>query len=106
MAVFPLQASIAPELTGITSSTKSHGIIDSLNRSLFGGRLIYYGPAYLFNLLMGPVNFFNAWRCYVLNPYCYNKAACKKLYEKTLDLIGEVGGKVAPGMVTCTGCGQ
>jgi hypothetical protein len=39
---------------------------------------------------MGPVNFLNAWRCYVLNPYCYNKAACKKLYEKTLDLISEV----------------
>lgn len=89
-AISSIYAAIAPELTGITSSTKSHGIIDWHNRSLFGGRLIYYGPAYIFNLLMGPVNFLNAWRCYVLNPYCYNKAACKKLYETTLDLISEV----------------
>lgn len=82
------QASIAPELTGITSSMTSHGFIDSINRALFGGRLVYFGPSYLFNLLLGPVN---ASRCIVVNPYCYNKAACKKLYEKSLDLIDEVG---------------
>lgn len=88
----PAQASIAPELTGISSSTKSHGIIDSINRSLFGGRMIYYGPAYLPIMLAGPVNFLNAWRCIVVNPWCYSKAACKKLYEKTLELIDEVRG--------------
>jgi hypothetical protein len=88
----PHQASIAPELTGITSSTTSHGLIDSINRALFGGRLVYYSPSYFFNLLFGPINFFNASKCIVVNPYCYNKAACKKLYEKSLELVDEVRG--------------
>lgn len=52
---------------------------------------MYVGPSYLFNLLLGPVNFFNASRCIAVNPYCYSKAACKKLYEKSLGLVDEVG---------------
>jgi hypothetical protein len=60
----PLQASIEPSLTGISSSPTPHGIINRINRTLFGGRLIYYGPAYLINLLAGPINIFNTSRCF------------------------------------------
>jgi hypothetical protein len=87
----PLQASIEPSLTGISSSPTPHGIIDRINRTLFGGRLIYYGPAYLANILGGPINFFNTSRCWVVNPWAYNSAACKRLYDTTLDIISQVG---------------
>jgi hypothetical protein len=60
----PLQASIEPSLTGISSSPTPHGIIDRINRALLGGRLIYYGPAYLINLLAGPIDIFNTSRCF------------------------------------------
>lgn len=89
----PLQTSIAPELTGVTSSRRSHGIIDTISRTLFGGRLIYYGPTYLSNMF-GPFNLLNAHRCWVINPWAYNKAACKKLYDMTLDLITQVESEV------------
>lgn len=79
---------MAPELTGISSSPQSHGLIDTVNRALFGGRLIYFGPTYLGNLLV--FNFFNANRCWVVNPWAYSKVACRRLYEATLDLITQV----------------
>jgi hypothetical protein len=85
-----MQASMVPELTGISSSPSAHGIIDTISRTLFGGRLIYFGPAYLFNILGGPINFFNTTRCWVLNPWAYNRAACARLYDSSLDLIGQV----------------
>lgn len=93
------QAAIAPELTGISSSTKPHGIIDRINRALFGGRLIYFGPAYLFNILGGPINFFNTTRCWVVNPWAYNRAACKKLYDSTLEIISQIEREMGLGAV-------
>jgi hypothetical protein len=84
------QASIAPELTCSSSSQQSYGLTDSINRALFGGRLIYHGPTYLANILGGPVNFFNTSRCWPLNPWTYKKAACKRLYEMSLDMIDQV----------------
>jgi hypothetical protein len=44
----------------------------------------------LFLLPQGPINFFNTNRCWAFNPWAYNKAACKKLYESTLDIISQV----------------
>jgi hypothetical protein len=102
-----LQASIAPELTGISSSPRPHGIIDRINRALFGGRLIYFGPAYFANILGGPINFFNTTRCWAFNPWAYNKSACKRLYESTLDLIAtverEMGEGAAQGVAAADG---
>lgn len=77
----------------MASSRRSHGIIDTISRALFGGRLIYYGPTYLSNMF-GPFNLLNAHRCWALNPWAYNKAACKKLYDMTLDLIAQVEGEL------------
>eukprot|EP00879_Flechtneria_rotunda_P014905 GHRR01015573.1.p1 GENE.GHRR01015573.1~~GHRR01015573.1.p1 ORF type:complete len:335 (+),score=75.55 GHRR01015573.1:764-1768(+) len=87
-AISTIYASIAPELTGITSSIESYGIWDSICRSLFGGRLRYYGPSYLMLRLLQ--NWNNTGRCYPLTPWVYNKAACKRLFEGTQELIKEV----------------
>lgn len=92
-----LQAAIAPELTGISSSPQPHGIIDRINRALFGGRLIYFGPAYFVNILGGPINFFNTTRCWAFNLWTYNRAACKRLYDSTLDLIATVEREMGEG---------
>lgn len=43
-----------------------------------------------FLLLQGPLNFFNTTRCWAFNPWAYSKAACKKLYDATLDIIAQV----------------
>jgi hypothetical protein len=84
------QAAIDPALTGISSSRQPHGIIDTINRALFGGRLIYFGPAYFSNIFGGPLNLFNTTCCWVLNPWAYNSTACKKLFDRSLDMINQV----------------
>jgi hypothetical protein len=124
-----------PELTGITSDPASRGIIDTIARALFGGRLIYLGPVYLTNMVVA--NLSNGGRRWAVNPWvracagalgccpglavgsrckacgrnltpsslvrsaaclpatlccaqCYNKGACRRLYDATLGLIDEV----------------
>jgi hypothetical protein len=83
-SISSIYASIAPELQGSTSSVKSKGVIDSICRALFGGRLKYFGPHYLIH------NCFNAWPRWATNPWIYNKGACVRLYELSLDLIQQV----------------
>lgn len=90
-AISIIYASIDPSLTGSTSSPRSTGIIDSIVRTLFGGRLRYYGPSYIPLFL----NWNNAGRCYAWNPWVYNKEACSRLYDSTLRLIKDVERQLA-----------
>jgi hypothetical protein len=83
-AVSTIYAAIAPELQGSTSSVASKGVIDSICRALFGGRLKYFGPHYIIQ------NCFNAFPRWATNPWNYNKGACVRLYEASLDLVRQV----------------
>uniref|UniRef100_A0A383VFY4 Uncharacterized protein n=1 Tax=Tetradesmus obliquus TaxID=3088 RepID=A0A383VFY4_TETOB len=83
-AISSIYAAIAPELQGSTSSVASKGLIDSVCRALFGGRLKYFGPHYLIQ------NCFNAWPRWATNPWNYNKGACVRMYEGGLELIRQV----------------
>jgi hypothetical protein len=80
-SISTIYASIAPELQGSTSSVASKGVVDSICRALFGGRLKYFGPHYLIQ------NCFNAWPRWATNPWNYNKHACVRLYELSLELV-------------------
>lgn len=83
-AISTIYASIAPELTGSTTSRESKGLTDSICRALFGGRLLYFGPSYIFQ------NCFNASSRWATNPWLYNKGACQRLFEQSLDLVQQV----------------
>src|SRR5690242_14434543 len=74
-AISLIYASIDPALTGSTSSPHSYGLVDMATRMLFGGRLRYYGPSYIF------MNWNNAGRAFALNPWVYYKQACSRLYD-------------------------
>eukprot|EP00882_Tetradesmus_deserticola_P000889 GHRQ01000963.1.p1 GENE.GHRQ01000963.1~~GHRQ01000963.1.p1 ORF type:complete len:445 (+),score=210.22 GHRQ01000963.1:166-1500(+) len=83
-AISTIYAAIAPELQGSTSSVASKGVVDSICRALFGGRLKYFGPHYIIQ------NCFNAFPRWATNPWNYNKGACVRMYESALDLIQQV----------------
>lgn len=83
-AISTIYAAMAPELQGSTSSVGSKGLIDSVCRALFGGRLKYFGPHYVIQ------NCFNAWPRWATNPWNYNRGACVRMYEGGLELIRQV----------------
>eukprot|EP00879_Flechtneria_rotunda_P001180 GHRR01001327.1.p1 GENE.GHRR01001327.1~~GHRR01001327.1.p1 ORF type:complete len:457 (+),score=134.36 GHRR01001327.1:109-1479(+) len=87
-AISQIYASIEPSLTGSTSKPKSKGIVDSINRALFGGRLLYYGPSYLGIYFLQ--NWNNAGVTWAWNPWVYNKEACARLYDASMRLLQQV----------------
>lgn len=90
-AISLIYASIDPSLTGSTSNPRSTGIIDSITRAAFGGRLKYYGPSYILQ------NFNNAGTSIALNPWVYMKGACSRLYDASMGLVADVERRLAQG---------
>jgi hypothetical protein len=98
-AISLIYASIDPSLTGTTSSPGNFGIIDSLARTVFGGRLKYYGPSYVLQ------NWNNAGTSVALNPWVYSKGACSRLYDATMRLVRDVEAQLATGSQQQQGLG-
>jgi hypothetical protein len=52
--------------------------------------VLYFGPSYFL------VNFFNTSQRWMLNPWFYNKGACRELFQKAQDILKQVDKDVGP----------
>jgi hypothetical protein len=52
--------------------------------------VLYFGPSYFL------VNFFNTSQRWMLNPWLYNRGACRDLFAKAQDILKEVDKDIGP----------